>query len=241
MVSSDARTVTQYLASLPEDRRATVSAVRDLVNRALPAGFVEGMQYGMICWFVPLARYPITYNKQPLGIVALASQKQYMSLYLMGVYSGPGQAEAFEEAWAAAGKRLNMGKACLRFKKLDDLAMDVLADVLAATSVEAFIERYEAVRAQTVAGKKAAKKTAKQTAKKTAKKTAKNKTPAKKTAKKTAKNKTPANKTAKNKTPAKKSAANKTAANKAAANKAAANKTPANKTAKNKASAAKRR
>lgn len=84
MVSSRAATIPEYLAALAPDRREVVSVVRDLVNRSLPAGFEEGMQYGMIGWYVPLSRYPDTYNGQPLGIVALAAQKSYLSLYLDG-------------------------------------------------------------------------------------------------------------------------------------------------------------
>src|SRR5690606_30676429 len=89
MVSSKASTVDEYIASLPDDRRAAIAAVRDVIRKNLPPGYEEGMQYGMIGWYVPLSRYPDTYNGQPLGVVALASQKQYMSLYLMAVYASP--------------------------------------------------------------------------------------------------------------------------------------------------------
>ena len=150
MVSSRAATVSAYLDALPPDRREVIAAVRDLVNRSLPAGFEEGIQYGMIGWCVPLSRYPDTYNGQPLGIVALAAQKNHLSLYLMAVYGSERNAE-FERAWAASGKRLNMGKSCVRFKKLDDLALDVLAEVLGWMTPEQFIARYEEVRGRAAA------------------------------------------------------------------------------------------
>src|SRR5690606_24500655 len=104
---------------------------------------------GMICWSIPLKVYPNTYNKQPLGIAALASQKQYMSLYLFGTYAVPEVEAWFNEAWRKSGKKLDMGKSCLRFKKLDDLALDVVAEVVGKVTPEALIARYEEVRAQT--------------------------------------------------------------------------------------------
>lgn len=161
MVSSAASTVDDYLAELPDDRRAIVSAVRDLVNTNLPDGYQEAMQYGMIGWSVPHARYPAGYHtdpSQPLPLAALASQKQYVSLYLMGLYCGCVERSArgeavetadvrwFRDAWAATGKKLNMGKSCVRFKRLDDLAVDVLAEAIRRVPVDVYLERYEAVR-----------------------------------------------------------------------------------------------
>jgi hypothetical protein len=146
MVQSDATTVEEYLTELPSDRRATITAVRDVILRHLPAGFEEGMQHGMIGYYVPLARYPNTYNGQPLGIAALANQKRYMSLYLMGVYANDDDAWWFREQWTLSGKRLDMGKGCVRFKKLDDVPLDVVAAAIARTSLEDFIASYERSR-----------------------------------------------------------------------------------------------
>lgn len=145
MASSKADTVDAYLAELPEDRRAVVSAVRDMVVRNLPEGYRETMAYGMIGYGIPLERYPHTYNKQPLSYAAIAAQKNYYALYLMGTYTGE-QEQAVRDAFAAAGKKLDMGKSCIRFKKLDDLPLDALGRIIAATPPEAYIARYEAAR-----------------------------------------------------------------------------------------------
>src|SRR5262245_60727668 len=129
MVSSRATTVREYLAALPPERRDDLAALRALVRKHLPRGFEEGMQYGMIAWHVPLARYPQTYNGQALTVAALAAQKGYGSLYLMTVYGDPEVERWFKAAFRAAGKKLDMGKSCLRFRTLDDLPLDVLAEL----------------------------------------------------------------------------------------------------------------
>ena len=144
MASSKASTVAQYLAELPPERRAVVSSVRDFVNRHQPPGFVEGMAFGMIGWAIPLSRYPDTYNKQPLGNVGLAAQKNGYSLYLMGCYMDSAEDKALRAAYAKAGKKLDMGKSCLRFRDLEGLLLDAIAPVIANTSVDQFIARYEA-------------------------------------------------------------------------------------------------
>jgi hypothetical protein len=146
MVSSSAGSVAAYMAELPPERRAIVSAVRDLVNCHLPPGYVESMAWGMICWGIPLARYPDTYNKQPLGYVALAAQKNAYSLYLMNVYADSAGEATLRAAYARAGKKLDMGKCCLRFKSLDGLLFDEIGRLIAETSVEEYIARYEAVK-----------------------------------------------------------------------------------------------
>ena len=148
MASSKAKTVDDYLTELPEQRRAVVSAVRDLVNRHLPPGYVEAMSWGMISWEVPLSRYPDTYNRQPLAYVALAAQKQYYALYLMACYANSTQDVALRNAYADAGKALDMAKSCLRFKALDDLLPEVVGGVIASTPVDAHIAQYEASRAR---------------------------------------------------------------------------------------------
>ena len=142
MVSSAATTVGAYLASLPPDRRAAVETVREVVNRNLPAGFVEGMQYGMIGWAVPLARFPGTYNGQPLGVAALAAQKGYLSLYLMAVHGGEHEAWFLQE-YARSGKRLDMGTSCVRFKTADDLPLELIGRTIARVSPEELIARHE--------------------------------------------------------------------------------------------------
>ncbi len=148
MVSSKAKTVADYLAELPEARRQVVSTVRDLVNRHLPEGYVETMNWGMVSWEVPLSRYPVTYNRQPLGYVALAAQKQYYALYLMGCYADSAQEGSLRQAYAVAGRKLDMGKSCLRFKTMDDLLPEPVAAVIASTPVDALIAQYEASRAR---------------------------------------------------------------------------------------------
>jgi hypothetical protein len=148
MVSSKAATPDAYLAELPAGRRELISRLRSLVNAAIPPGYREGMSWGMIAWEVPLELQPDTYNKQPLVYAALAAQKHYAALYLNCVQGSPVRLEQFKAAWAARGKKLDMGKACLRFKSWDDVAGDVLAETLASIPVEALIADYEASRAR---------------------------------------------------------------------------------------------
>ena len=149
MVSSDAETTDAYLASLPHDRREAIAAVRDVVRANLPPGYQEGMHYGMIGWVVPLGRFPDTYNGQPLQLAGLASQKRFMSLYLNAVYGDPSIEAWFRERFAASGKRLDMGKSCVHFRRLEDLPLDVIGETIARVPVERFIERYRAVRGST--------------------------------------------------------------------------------------------
>ena len=129
--------IDDYLASLAPDRREVVEQVRALVQRAMPEGYEEVLAFGMISWVVPLTRYPDTYNGQPLGYVSLAAQKRHFSLYLMGLYSSVERELAFRERWTAHGRRLDMGKACLRFRSLEDLDLDLVAEAVASTGVEA--------------------------------------------------------------------------------------------------------
>jgi hypothetical protein len=146
VVSSKAATVADYLAELPADRRADIKAVRDLINAALPDGYVEGIGYGMIGWVVPLVRYPNTYNGQPLVYAGLAAQRNYNSLYLNCVYASKQRAERLKSNFAAAGKKLDMGKSCIRFKRADDLALEVVRDEIASTTPVEFIRIYEEAR-----------------------------------------------------------------------------------------------
>jgi hypothetical protein len=145
-VRSDATTVEAYLDSLPDDRAEALQAVRSTIIANLPEGYEETMGWGMIAYVVPLDRYPDTYNRQPLMYAALASQKNHMAVYLSGVYTDDGDRSAFEEAYKATGKRFDMGKSCVRFRKLDDLPLDVLGDAIAAVPVDEMIERAERAR-----------------------------------------------------------------------------------------------
>ena len=146
MAQSTAATVDDYLAELAGERRQAITAVRETVLANLPHGYHETMQHGMISYVVPLETYPVTYNRLPLVYAALASQKNYMSLYLMNIYAEAGAEEWFVEGFKARGKRLNMGKSCVRFKTLDDLPIDLVGMAIARTSVAQFIELYEMSR-----------------------------------------------------------------------------------------------
>ena len=146
MVRSAAATVEEYVQELARDRREDIQAVRELVLDNLPPGYVETMNWGMITYEIPLDRYPDTYNGQPLMYAALASQKRYMSLYLMCVYSHQESRIWFEERFKASGKKLDMGKSCVRFRRVEDLPLDLIAETIAGTSVEDYIRFYEASR-----------------------------------------------------------------------------------------------
>ena len=148
MVQSKAATVEEYLEELPEDRREVVSAVRDVVRRNLPEGYRETVSWGMISYEIPLERYPDTYNRQPLSYVALAAQKNYYALYMNAAYQGSVDDGWLRREFEKAGKKLDMGKSCIRFRRLDDLPLDVIGRAVASTPPEKFIEQYEASRAK---------------------------------------------------------------------------------------------
>lgn len=153
MVTSRAATVDEYLASLAPDRRAAIEAVRQVIRKNLPSGFEEGMQYGMIGYYVPLERYPDTYNGEALGLAALASQKNHMALYLMSVYADPGLRVWFEEAYRASGKKLDMGKSCVRFKSLDALPLDLVGEAIGKVQLDDFVANFERNRTEVRAKK----------------------------------------------------------------------------------------
>lgn len=196
-MQSKAATVAQYLKELPADRRAALEAVRKVVNANLDKDYEEGMQYGMIGWYVPHRVYPAGYHcdpKQPLPFAALASQKNYMSLYLMGMY-GDAEGEGWlRRKFELAGKKLDMGKCCIRFKKLEELPLDVIGEAIALTPVARRLERYEASlrsrdKKPTAGTPAASKKTSKSTAKKSPARKAASKADAKKTTGKVTKRK----------------------------------------------------
>jgi hypothetical protein len=143
---SEARTPKEYLDALPPDRRKVVAAVRKLVRGRIQRGFEEGINYGMITWSVPAERCPKTYNGQPLGYVCLAAQKNYYTLHLLGTYMNANALGALRKGYAAAGKKLDMGKGCLRFRKIEDLVPEAVGDVIASMSVDDVVAMYEAAR-----------------------------------------------------------------------------------------------
>jgi uncharacterized protein YdhG (YjbR/CyaY superfamily) len=144
-----ASTVTEYLAALPADRREALNEVRRGINRALPSGYKEGIQFGMISWFVPLSTYPAGYGgnkKVALPLISLASQKNYLALYMLCFYGQPALREWFLAQYAKSGKKLDMGQGCLRFKTLPELALDVVEKTVARLPVEDYIAGYQAMR-----------------------------------------------------------------------------------------------
>ncbi len=147
MVSSTTTTPADYLASLPEDRRKIISAVREMILENLPVGYQETINWGMLSYEIPLEIYPDTYNKNPLSNVGLAAQKNYNSLYLMAVYQNPADYQELMEAFDAMGVKPDMGKSCIRFKKLEQLPLDTIARLIAKTSVDDYIRIYETAQA----------------------------------------------------------------------------------------------
>jgi hypothetical protein len=143
MVSSTATTVNQYIKLLPEDRKEIVSELRKLILQNLPQGYEEIMEYGMICYVIPLSKYPNTYNKKPLVYCALASQKNYVSLYLSCVYVDKATRREFEDAYESSGKKMNAGKSCIRFRSLTDVPLPVVKKAIKKFKVKKFIEIYE--------------------------------------------------------------------------------------------------
>ena len=138
--------VARFLEGLPADRRAAVAEVREVIVDHLPAGYEEAVVKRMLVYQVPLARYPDTYNGQALWYVALASQKSYLSLYLMGAYGDPGLAQRVREGFKAAGKKLDMGKSCIHFKRAADLPLDLIGDIVAAVPLKRWVAIAEAAR-----------------------------------------------------------------------------------------------
>ena len=141
-----ATTVEDYLEQLPAERRAVIAAVREIILRHLPAGYHETINWGMISYEIPLERYPTTYNHQPLAYIGLAAQKQYYALHLMSVYGDAQKYAQIQQAFAEAGKRFDMGKGCLRFRRFEDVPWTALGPIIASVSPDAYIAHYEAAR-----------------------------------------------------------------------------------------------
>jgi uncharacterized protein YdhG (YjbR/CyaY superfamily) len=149
MQTKPVTTAEEYIAALPQDRRTPIAEMRSLVKKNLPKGYVEFVTGGMIYYGIPLKRFPDTYNGHPLCYVALAGQKNYCSLYLMSVYGSKKYEATLRDAFTAAGKRLDMGKSCVRFKTTDDLPMDAVGQIIASISADKWIEIYQSSRKRT--------------------------------------------------------------------------------------------
>lgn len=144
-MQSSAPSVEEYLNSLPDDRRQALSAVREVILKHLPKGYEEGMQYGAIGYFVPHEIYPPGYHcdpKQPLPFVGLASQKNHMAVYMFCLYMNPQFIAEFEAKYKASGKKFDMGKSCVRFKKLEDLPLELIGETIAKIPVENLLASY---------------------------------------------------------------------------------------------------
>ena len=160
-MQSKAKSVEEYLAALPEDRREVITAIREVIMKNLPKGYEEGMQWGMPSYFVPLSAYLAGYNcqpDQPLPFVGFASQKNHMVFYGFCIYMDEELKNRFVEDWKKTGKKLDMGKSCVRFKKLEDVPLKVIGDAVKRVPMKKYIKQYEEQLQQTGAGKKTAKK-----------------------------------------------------------------------------------
>jgi uncharacterized protein YdhG (YjbR/CyaY superfamily) len=144
--NTKAATVKEYLAALPEERRKTLSKVRAVIKKHLPKGYKETLSWGAITYEIPLKQFPDTYNGQPLCYAALAAQKNHNALYLMCAYGDPTQRKLLEDAFAKAGKKLDMGKACVRFKDTDDLPLAAIGKLIASVPPAKYIEAYRSSR-----------------------------------------------------------------------------------------------
>jgi len=145
-MQSKAATVEAYLQNLPAERKAALQAVRKVILQNLDADYEEGMQYGTICYYVPHRVFPDGYHcnpSQPLPFAMLASQKNHMAVYLCSIYGSASEEGWFRAAWAKSGKKLDMGKSCIRFKKLEDLALDVVGQAVRRVPARAFVARYQ--------------------------------------------------------------------------------------------------
>lgn len=135
-MKSSSTTVEGYLKELPPDRLPAITAVRQTILKALPAGYEEAMNWGLISYQVPLKVYADTYNKKPLMYAGLASQKNYMAIYSVVVYGSPVRLKALQDGFAKAGKKLDMGKGCIRFKKLEDIDLPTISAMIASVPMD---------------------------------------------------------------------------------------------------------
>ena len=156
MVGIQAKSVASYLAQLSPDRRSMLGKLRTLIKKHLPKGYKESFNWGAIVYEVPLSVYPTTYNGQPLTYAALTATKTGGTVHLMAAYGSPKQTKTLELGFKKAGKKLDMGKACIRFKTIDDLDLDSIAAVVASTPMEKYVGFAEAVRTRKAATRKKA-------------------------------------------------------------------------------------
>ena len=147
-MKSDAKTIQEYLTEMPDDRREAIKNVRETILANLPEGYEEALNWGMITYQVPLEVYPDTYNKKPLMYAALANQKKHMAVYLTGIYMDEDLYQDFEEKYRDTGKRYDVGKSCVRFRKLEDLPLELIGESIGAISMEDFIERTKGLSAR---------------------------------------------------------------------------------------------
>jgi len=153
MFDGKSKTVAEFLDALPADRREVASEVLALVRKSMPKGYAEQMALGMVTWSVPLSVLPDTYNGQALWYVAFAATKAHLSLYLMSVYGSKEREAVLKAAYKKAGKKLDMGKACLRFKTIDDLVLPAVKDAIKCLPMKKYVEEYRAIRKTTAKGK----------------------------------------------------------------------------------------
>lgn len=155
-MQSKAKTVSEYVDSLPDDRREAVQALRNAINKSIPKGFSESMNYGMMGWSVPHSLYPAGYHcnpEQPLPFAGLASQKNTVNFYHMGIYANPKILKWFVEEYPKHTKqKLDMGKSCIRFKKLDDIPVKLIGELMKKISVKDWITLYESSFKKTGSG-----------------------------------------------------------------------------------------
>ena len=162
-MASKANNVEEYLAALPEDRHEAITAIREVILKNLPIGYEEGMQWGMPSYFVPLSTYPSGYNcqpDQPLPFVGFASQKNHMAFYGFCIYIDEVLKDRFVEDWKKTGKKLDMGKSCVRFKKLEDVPLKVIGDAVKRVPMKKYIKQYEEQLQNSGSRKRTAKKKA---------------------------------------------------------------------------------
>ena len=149
-MKSDAKTIQEYLADMPSERREAIEKVRETILNNLPEGFEEAINWGMITYQVPLEVYPDTYNKKPLMYAALANQKNHMAVYLTSIYMDKKLSQDFEQSYRETGKRYDVGKSCVRFRKLDDLPLPVIAEGIRSMEMDEFVSRTKGLSARRV-------------------------------------------------------------------------------------------
>jgi len=140
-MKSNAKTIQGYLEEMPPERRKAIEEVRETILENLPSGYEEALNWGMITYQVPLEVYPDTYNKKPLMYAALANQKNHMAVYLTAIYMDEKLSQDFELSYKKTGKRYDVGKSCVRFRKLEDLPLELIGESIAAIDMDEFVQR----------------------------------------------------------------------------------------------------